>query len=59
MGQCHRCITQGNFKIVSVRRGKKMRGGTVLQMHNTRQPQDCVYGEGKEGERWDNVIEHN
>ncbi len=42
---------------MSVRRGKKMRGGMVLQMHNTREPQDCVYGEGKEGERWDNVTD--
>jgi hypothetical protein len=23
----------------------------------TRQPQDCVYGEGKEGERQDNVTD--
>ncbi len=34
-----------------------MRGRRVLQMQNTRQPQDCVYGEGKEGERWDNVTD--
>jgi hypothetical protein len=40
---------------VSLRRGKKMRGGMMSQMHNTRQLQDCVCEEGKEDERWDGV----
>ncbi len=41
MGWCCRCITQGSLKIACKGREKKVRGATMSQMHNTRQPTNC------------------